>query len=369
MVFKKMAKKKPAPELPDATQVSKSSGVALAIEVKEANEPPRVTPTPIIEATFAFGQSFALLAAVELELFTWIGRGIHTASALAEKTHTSEQALTRLLRTLCAMKLLFYEEGQYQLTPVSARFLDKEMPTYLGDVAKQLRNECEAWLELTKVIQTGQSARKINKEPLGGHFFAEMVDHLFPIVHPVMNAVCKRLQIGIQTQGIRMLDLGSGNAPSAIAVLKHDQTARAVAMDFARVLEEAKIWAEKHGVQERISYEVADLETVELPSESYDLVFASHVFRILGPEVTQRLLAQSYQTLKSGGRLVVIETYNNPEYLVLFPNIVSLNMLVNTEAGNAFTIMEMKDWVTAAGFQLEVLSGLAPDPVIVATRP
>jgi ubiquinone/menaquinone biosynthesis C-methylase UbiE len=331
-------------------------------------QPPRVTPAPIIETTFAFSQSCALLAAVELEVFTWIGRGMNTASLMAEHTHASEQALIRLLNTLCAMKFLQHTAEGYALTSVSAQFLDKEKPSYLGDVAKQIRNEWDAWIDLTKAIQTGHSLRRINQEPLGGRFFAEMVDHLFPIVYPIMNAICKRLGIGTQLRGARVLDLGSGNAPSAIAVLQHDPEARAVAMDFQRVLEEARACAGKHGVNDRMTYEVADLEVVELPAESYDLIFASHVFRILGSQTTQHLLQQSYQSLKAGGRLVIVETYNNPEDEALFPKIVSLNMFVNAQNGDAFSLQEMKDWVTNSGFQVEMLTGVAPDPVLVAVR-
>ena len=329
---------------------------------------PRVTPGPIIETTFAFSQSCALLAAVELEVFTWIGRGMTTSSLIAEHAHASEQALTRLLNTLCAMKFLQHTPQGYALTGVSAIFLDKEKPSYLGDVAKQIRNEWDTWIDLTKAIQTGHSLRRINQEPLGGHFFAEMVDHLFPIVYPVMNAICQRMGIGTQSHGSSMLDLGSGNAPSAIAVLQHDTQAHAVAMDFGRVLDEARKYAQKYGVDKRMTYQVADLEEVELPVERYDLIFASHVFRILGSQCTQRLLEQSYRSLKAEGRLVIVETYNNPADEALFPNIVSLNMLVNSQNGDAFSLQEMKNWVTNAGFQIEILAGIAPDPVLVATR-
>jgi SAM-dependent methyltransferase len=335
----------------------------------QSPQPPRVTPSPIIETTFAFSQSCALLAAVELEVFTWIGRGMNTASVIAEHAHASEQALTRLLNILCAMNFLQHTPQGYALTPVSAQFLDKEKPSYLGDVAKQVRNEWDTWIDLTKAIQTGHSLRCINQEPLGGHFFAEMVDYLFPIVYPVMNAICKRLEIGTRWHGVHMLDLGSGNAPSAIAVLQHDIEARAVAMDFECVLAKARTCAQKYGVDDRMTYQIADLEAVELPAESYGLIFASHVFRILGPQCTQRLLEQSYRSLKAGGQLVIVETYNNPEKAeVLFPHIVSLNMLVNTQNGTTFSLQEMQEWVSSAGFQVDVLTGVAPDPVVVGIR-
>jgi ubiquinone/menaquinone biosynthesis C-methylase UbiE len=331
---------------------------------------PRVTPAPIIETTFAFAQSCALLAAIELNLFTRIAQGKKTVSALAEDTGASASALQRLLGALHAMRYVQQHGDEYVLTPVSDTFLVRSRQAYMGDVALQIRNEWDAWIHLTEVIQTGQSFRRINEETVGGHFFAEMVDHLFQIVYPVMRRLAARLEVGTRLQGLQVLDLGAGSAPSAIAVLEQDPQAHAVAIDFPEVLARTQVYAAQHGVAQRMEYQPADLESVELPAACFDLIFASHTFRVLGMETTQRLIEQSYQALKPGGRLVIVETYNNPEEAEkLFPHIVSLNMLVNTRSGDAFSLQQMRDWVTSAGFQIEVLPNVAPDPVVVAIHP
>jgi ubiquinone/menaquinone biosynthesis C-methylase UbiE len=257
----------------------------------------------------------------------------------------------------------------YELTPLSARYLVTDHSTYIGDVALQIRQEWNAWIHLTDVVRTGQSIRHINEEPLGGKFFAPLDEHLFPLLYPLWQQIFKRLELGTQIHGSQIIDLGSGTAPAAIAALELDVKGYATLVDFELVLERAKNYVEEHGVDKRVAYWATDLNALQLPLNRFDLVSASHLFRILGPELTQRLLRQSYQALKTNGRLIIIETYEEPErYWRLFPHIVTVNMLVNTRYGGTFKLQQMQQWLEDIGFQVEVWFNIGPDPVVVATR-
>lgn len=328
--------------------------------------PPRLTPAPIIETTWAFAQSCALLAAVELDLFTRIAQGTNTPIMLANEAELSEDALRRLLGALSVMGFLQRNGDIFSLAPVSERFLVRGQKTYMGDVVLQNRQEWDAWIHLSDVVRTGQAVRHINEEPLGGPFFAPLDEYLFPIVHPLMHMVCQRLGVGARLHGLRVLDLGAGTAPGAITALELDADAHAVAVDFPEVLERARAYASKHNVEQRMEYWATNLETLELPAHRFDLIVVSHVFRVLGAEQTQRLIHQCRHALAPDGRLVVIETYN--EYgPKLFPYLVSLNMLVNTRHGDTFSSQQMKTWLADAGFHLDEWTNVGPDPVLVAT--
>lgn len=339
-----------------------------SVETKSVNPaPPRIAPTPIIETTWAFAQSCILLAAVELDIFTSVAQGINTPAKLANSANASENALRRLLEALSVMGFLQRSGDSYALPPLSERFLVRGQKSYMGDVVLQNRQEWDAWIHLSDVVRTGQSVRCINEEPLGGPFFAPLDEYLFPIVHPLMHMICQRLGVGSHLRGLQVLDLGAGTAPGAIAALELDVTTHAVALDFPEVLERAQAYALKHAVDQRMEYWSANLETIELPAQRFDLILVSHVFRILGAEQTQRLIQQCSLSLAAGGRLVVVETYNE-QGPKLFPYIVSLNMLVNTRYGDTFTAEQMRTWMAGAGFQVEEWSNVGPDPVLVATR-
>ncbi len=339
------------------------------METKSMNAAPQpITPTPIIEATWAFAQSCVLLAAIELDLFTSIAQGMNTPPSLTDTANVSEDALRRLLGALSVMGFLQRDADTYTLTPLSERFLVRNQKSYMGDVVLQNRQEWDAWLHLSDVVRTGQSVRCINEESPGGTFFAPLDEYLFPIVYPLMHMICQRLGVGTRLQAVRVLDLGAGTAPGAIAALELDAHAHAVAADFPEVLERAKAYALQHAVDSRMEYWSGNLETIELPTQHFDLIFVSHVFRVLGAEQTQRLIQQCYQSLAPAGRLVVIETYNE-QGPRLFPYIVSLNMLINTRHGDTFTSKQMRTWLSDAGFELEEWSNVGPDPVFVAIHP
>ena len=329
---------------------------------------PRLTPSPIIETTWAFAQSCILLAAVELDLFTRIAQGMNAPGILAHHAEASENALRRLLAALSVMGFLQRNGDNYTLTPLSERFLVRSQKSYMGDVVLQNRQEWDAWIHLSDVVRTGQAVRFINEEPLGGPFFAPLDEYLFPLIHPLMHMICQRLEVGSHPRGMQVLDLGAGTAPGAIAALELNADAHAVAVDFPEALARAQVYARNHGVDNRLEYWPAQLETIELPPRRFDLIFVSHVFRILGEEHTQRLIHQCYHSLTPGGRMVVIETYNE-QGTKLFPYIVSLNMLVNTRNGDTFTSQQMQEWLSTAAFQIEAWPNVGPDLVLVATRP
>lgn len=337
------------------------------VEAKPINAAPRITPTPIIETTWAFAQSCVLLAAIELDLFTRIAQGMNTPATLAKNAEASDNALRRLLEALSAMAFLQRNGDTYTLTPLSERFLVRGQKSYMGDVVLQNRQEWDAWLHLSDVVRSGQSVRCINEEPLGGTFFAPLDEYLFPIVYPLSHMICQRLGLGSRLHNTRVLDLGAGTAPGAIAALELDDAAHAVAVDFPEVLERAKTYAQQRCVDKRMEYWSANLESIELPTQHFDLIFVSHVFRVLGAEQTQRLISQCYQSLAPGGRLVVIETYNE-QGAKLFPYIVSLNMLINTRHGDTFSSQQMRMWLSNPGFQLEEWSNVGPDPIFIATK-
>lgn len=337
--------------------------------ITAAADRPRVLPTSIIETTFDFARSCILLAAIELDLFTWIARGVQTSYELAERTAADEAALSKLLGALGAMNFLESANQAYRLTPVSDVFLVRDRKTYLGDVVLQIRQEWDAWVHLTDVVRTGQSVRCINQEATGGAFFSLLDPLLFPIVYPLMQRICARLGIGTSLHALQIADLGAGAAPAAIAALELDSEAHAVAIDFEAVLKIARTFAQRQGVEQRITFQAGDLEEMELPTEHFDIIFAGHLFRLLGSEQTQRLITQSFRALKPGGTLVVVETYNDPERsAALFPHIVTINMMVNTQRGEALSSHSVRQWLAEAGFQVEIWTDLGPDLILLGRR-
>ena len=87
---------------------------------------------------YAYQQTAALKAAVELNLFTAIGEGARTANKLAERCGASERGVRILSDFLVVHGLLTKDSGNYGLNHTSAAFLDRRSPAYMGTVAQFL---------------------------------------------------------------------------------------------------------------------------------------------------------------------------------------------------------------------------------------
>ena len=83
------------------------------------------------------------------------------------------------------------------------------------------------------------------------------------------------------------------------------------------------------------------------------------------------MLAKTFAALSPGGIIAIAEFLANddrtePPMSMLF----AVNMLVNTEQGDTFTLREIRGWRTEAGLQkTRTLDAPGPSPLILATKP
>src|SRR5438874_7886480 len=96
------------------------------------SEKPRLDTTRLQKIAQAYWESAALMAAVELEVFTAIARGHDTIPALGQAIGISERNAERLLTALLAMTLLTYDDGRFANAPDVQRFLVKDGERYAG---------------------------------------------------------------------------------------------------------------------------------------------------------------------------------------------------------------------------------------------
>ena len=123
-------------------------------------------------------------------------------------------------------------------------------------------------------------------------------------------------------------------------------------------------------VRDRISYHAADMDSDPLP-EGSDAAFLSHVIHGNGEDANRALLARIAAALPPRGLLVIRDFFldanaTTPPSSSLF----SLNMLVNTPEGRAYTGQETITWLREAGFATAVprRSKIAPDAGYLLAR-
>ena len=93
-------------------------------------------PKLIWQIMTGFQHSAAFKTAVELELFTRIAEGHTTPDKLGPACGAAERGIRILADSLTVLGLLEKSGGAYSLNDVSAAFLDKHSPMYLGSVTE-----------------------------------------------------------------------------------------------------------------------------------------------------------------------------------------------------------------------------------------
>ncbi|MER3445365.1 MAG: hypothetical protein C4291_00365 [Candidatus Dadabacteria bacterium] len=132
----------------------------------------KVTPQRIIEDLWAGWRAQAVVAAVELDLFTHIANGKHTPKEIARSASSSEHGTRRLLDALVGLGYLNKKGDRYSLESISKTFLVRDRKSYIGGMAYITKLGWEMWSHLTDAVRSGHPVNTVDKEEEGREFFS-----------------------------------------------------------------------------------------------------------------------------------------------------------------------------------------------------
>ena len=287
-----------------------------------------------------------ILTALELKLFTVMGRKTWSIPKLALALSVSTRGLEILCRNLAAGGLLEKRGGAYRATSFGATVLNAAHPQYRGAYLELLTSHWEDWSHLTQTVRSGR--------PLDGdepdtpasrrRFTWAMHDRSFD--------VASRIAAQIDLHKARtLLDLGGGPGTYAMAFLARNPYLTATVCDRAAALAVAKKIAKRLNARKRLSYLALNFMKDVLPGQ-YDVVWYSNVLHIYSAEENRALFRRVHAALVPGGRLIIQDAFlQDPQGL--YPQEVSLfavSMLLFTERGNTYSRRETVEWLREAGF-------------------
>jgi len=154
---------------------------------------------------------------------------------------------------------------------------------------------------------------------------------------------------------IKVLDIAAGHGMYGITVAKNNPRVHVTAVDWPAVLEVAKENAQKFGVADRYSVRPGSAFDTELGS-GYDYVFITNFLHHFDIPTNEKLLRRFHAALKHGGKAVTVEFV--PDESRVTPPMAaafSMVMLINTDAGDAYTFAEYESMCRKAGFKSTVL--------------
>ena len=329
-----------------------------------------LSPSVFMEDLTGAWRSRALVTAIELDVFSHIAKGKRTVQEVAEAAGASARGMACLLDALTAIGYLRKTGIRYGLQPLSDAFLVPSKKTYIGAIAHALSLTWDNWKSLTESVKSGRSAEAVNVAEKGKEFFPKLVASIFPGNYAASTVAVSRLPEKERRNIHRILDVAAGSGAWSLAFAQAIPQARVTTVDFPEMTPITREFAEKLGVVAQYDYLAGDLRQVDFGRETYDLVILGHIIHSEGETHGKELLRKSHASLRPGGKLLIAEYVpNDARSGPAMPLLFGLNMLLQTEQGNVFTLREYRAWLKAAGFRkVTTIPVPPPSTVILATK-
>lgn len=332
-----------------------------------------VTPQLFWETITAFHRSEIIKAAVELDVFTKIAEGNKTAGATARAAEAAERGVRILCDSLVVMGFLTKENGEYDLTDVSAVFLNRRSPAFLGCAVDFILSPIQkkGFENLTEAVRKGGST--VTEE--GGSLdpespmWVKFARGMMPLMMPAAQMMTEKINF-TKDQKLKVLDIAAGHGIFGITVAQNYPNAEIYAVDWANVLQVATENAEKFGVAARHHTIEGSAFDVDFGTD-YDIVLLTNFLHHFDKETNESLLKKIYQSLNDGGKVLTLEFIPNDDR-VSPPSeaMFAVVMLAATPTGDAYIFAELREMFENAGFLQNQHFALDPLPqhLIVSTR-
>ncbi len=326
---------------------------------------PRQVPGPSLELIFetihGFQRTGALKAALELDVFTGIADGAHTAITLARRAEASERGMRILCDYLAVLGLLTKTAERYELTPDSHAFLNKKSPAYVGTAVEFLLSppQVDPFQDVASAVRNGGAVPGQGVIAPEHPVWVTFARAMAPLMALPAELLADLLAVE-QDAKLRVLDIAAGHGLYGIAIAKRNPNAEITAVDWANVLEVALENARAAGVGERFRTLVGSAFEVDY-GDGYDVVLLVNFLHHFDPATVEEVLRKVYQALRGSGRAAILEFIPNEDRISpRVPAAFSMMMLPTTPHGDAYTFSEYKRLLRDAGFSSSELYDLQP---------
>lgn len=307
------------------------------------------TAPEILALSSSYWRPFALQAGVELDVFTVLDSAPEplSASELAGTLNCDERALDMLLTALAAMGFLERVSGGFAAPEHSRRHLSRNSEEYLGFIIKHHMYISPGWCKLAEAVKKGSKTREITTKE------TENADEREAFLMGMFNVAmsqAERIAAALDLSGKkRLLDLGGGPGTYAVFFCRANPELAATIFDRPTTAPIAKNVVRRFGLEDRVDFIGGDFLNDLLPGPN-DAAWLSQVLHGESPDNAAKLIARAGKTLNPGGLLIVQEfVLDDDKRGPAQPALFSLNMLVGTEGGQAYTWAEITAMLRAAG--------------------
>lgn len=302
---------------------------------------------PINRALGGWQPAAVVMAANKLDFFTAIGEESLSAEEIASRCDAHPRATRTLLDACVALGVLEKKEGLYGNSPEALQSLVRGKPAFIGDGIAHQHDLWQAWGRLHEAVRTNSRVDRRHDHVEEGDVHRNFILAMHNRAIPSAPVLAEALDLAGRRQ---LFDAGGGPGTYSIFLVKRYSGLRAIVFDLPQTIEIAREVIDEYGVGELVTTRAGDYFKDDF-GQGNDVVLLSAILHSMAPERSRSLFSKAYDSLVSGGLVVVHEGLidedrTSPLGAVLF----SLNMLVNTGEGQSYSASEITGLMESAGF-------------------
>ena len=330
------------------------------------SSPPRPeTIDRLSEVPFA---SLAMLAGMQLDVFTPLKDGPMTAEQVAGALSVRPDKLRPLLYALTAAGLVTLRGDLFANTAEADHYLVNGKPDYVGLKHVALAYQWDTHLKTAQSIGTGLPQARVDYSAMS----PEELESEYARDHLQVIRSGRDLVERYDFSSYRSLaDFGGGSGGLSIAVAEACPDIRVTVVDLPGAARIAQGYVEEAGVSDRVRVTTADVVSGPLTG-SFDVAVLRAFIQVLSPDNAHRAIMNVSKVIEPGGTIYIIgagildDSRVSPPVAVRFGTI-TLNRF---DEGRAYTEQEHREWLDEAGFEaFERVTLPDGSGIITARRP
>jgi hypothetical protein len=309
--------------------------------------PVGTTPETIQRLQAGVPVALAMLAGMQLDIFTHLAGEPRSARELAEILGVAEERLSRLLYALVVAGLLEQRSNGFANTPEAGTFLVKGLPGYLGGMHELLSQLWQADLRTAQSIRSNQPAALHDYNANSDDEMAAMLRGMHTSAIAAGRDLARRLDF---SKCHAIIDIGGGSGGLVAALCEAYSEVRGTLFDLPRTVALATAILKGTPGSSQVSIEAGDIVTAP-PRALYDATLMRAVVQVLAPDDAARAIANAAAATRPGGTISILgggilDNDRLGPHAAVMLNLTLMNLY---PAGAAYTEAEHVEWLSAAG--------------------
>jgi hypothetical protein len=318
----------------------------------EPDRPTTARPTTVRlqRMVRAYRESAALMAAVELGLFTKIAEGHDTEAALPSALGITPLHAERIVVACVGLGLIERDGEKLRNAHDVERFLVEGQPHYAGEWMLFTKPDWNEWGRLSEHLRSPTPASADNVKV--SKFTVTDARRYHRATYSIGRGAGRLFVRQVDLSGKRhLIDIGGGSGAYCIEACKAHPGLRASVLDLEPVAVVAREFIAEQGLSDRVEALACDFNKDAFPAGADVAVMASNL-PMYGRDEFRAVVRKAHEALAPGGEMHLIGEALNPERTgPADAALWGLSEALVNGTGLAHSTADVESYFEAAGFQ------------------